>query len=233
MKLIDVCLTPDLIHLYAVADHTVVVVDIFRATSCMVTALAHGVKEIKPYDNLEACRAMKASGYQISGERDGKKVDGFDHGNSPYEYMVAGLKGSRIAFTTTNGTQAIARSTAAREVVIGSFLNLRAVVAHLRSSADDVLIVCAGWKGKFNLEDTLFAGALINALQDAYEPACDSALAALQLYTTSKADLKSALAQASHTKRLAKLNVTRDIDFCLTPDVYDVVPVLRDGALVI
>lgn len=231
VKTIDVCLSPDLMHLYRVADRTVVVVDIFRATSCMVTALANGVESITPFASLEECRAMKSSGYHTAGERDGKKVDGFDHGNSPFEYMVEDVKGSRIAFTTTNGTQAIARSLGAKEIVIGAFLNLAAVASHVKKVGHNVLVVCAGWKGKFNLEDTLFAGALVDALEGDFEPECDAPFAALHLYRSAKNDMKSFLANASHVKRLAKLNVVKDIEFCLSPDVYNVVPVLKNGIL--
>src|SRR5690349_11875109 len=117
MKSIDVCLSPDLMHLYPVADRSVVVVDIFRATSCMVAALANGVASITPYASLNDCLAMKSNGYDTAGERDGKKVEGFDHGNSPFEYMVEEMKGRRLAFTTTNGTQAIAKSLGAREII--------------------------------------------------------------------------------------------------------------------
>ena len=127
MKKIDVCLSPDLMHLYQTNHRSVVVVDILRATSCMTTAFAFGIKSITPFASLEDCRAMKAQGYYTSGERDGKKVDGFDLGNSPFEYMAENLKGQRIAFTTTNGTQAIAKALGAKEIVIGSFLNLSAV----------------------------------------------------------------------------------------------------------
>lgn len=231
MKTVDVCLSPDLMHLYSVADRSVVVVDIFRATSCMVTALANGVASITPFASLDDCRAMKEQGYDTAGERDGKKVEGFDHGNSPFEYMAEEMKGRRLAFTTTNGTQAIARSLGAREIIIGSFLNLSAVTTHLMESANNVLVVCAGWKGKFNLEDTMFAGALVGLLQGDFEPECDAPRAAELLYLSAKNDLKSSLANASHVKRLAKLNVIKDIEFCLTPDVYNVVPILRDGVL--
>jgi 2-phosphosulfolactate phosphatase len=233
MRTIDVCLSPDLMHLYPVGDRSVVVVDILRATSCMVTALAHGVESITPFASLDDCRAMTASGYLTAGERDGNKVDGFDRGNSPFEYMSEELKGKRIAFTTTNGTQAIARSVGAREIIIGSFLNLGAVTAHLRNSANNALIVCAGWKGKFNLEDTLFAGALVEALEGYYVSGCDAPLAAMHLYRCAKDDMKAFLANASHVRRLASLNVTKDIEFCLTRDVYNVVPILRDGVLTV
>jgi 2-phosphosulfolactate phosphatase len=98
MKKIDVCLSPDLMHLYQTNHRSVVVVDILRATSCMTTAFAFGIKSITPFASLEDCRAMKAQGYFTSGERDGKKVEGFDLGNSPFEYMAENLKGQRIAF---------------------------------------------------------------------------------------------------------------------------------------
>ena len=96
MKTIDVCLSPDLMHLYDVRDKTVVIIDILRATSCMTTAFAHGIESITPFAKLEDCIAMKAKGYFTAGERDGKKVDGFDLGNSPFEYMEEKLKGRKI-----------------------------------------------------------------------------------------------------------------------------------------
>ncbi|MEQ8573117.1 MAG: 2-phosphosulfolactate phosphatase, partial [Fulvivirga sp.] len=104
MKTVDVCLSPDLIHLYDVSDKVVVVVDILRATSCMTAGLANGVKSITPFENLEQCQAMKHQGYLIAGERNGQKVDGFDLGNSPFDYMDEKVKGKKVAVTTTNGT---------------------------------------------------------------------------------------------------------------------------------
>lgn len=233
MKTIDVCLSPDLMHLYRVHDRTVVIIDILRATSCMTTAFAHGIHSITPFAKLEDCIAMKAKGYFTAGERDGKKVDGFDLGNSPFEYMSENLKGRKIAFTTTNGTQAIAKAIEAKEIVIGSFLNLSAVTAHLLERDNSVLLVCAGWKGKVNLEDTLFAGALVDRVKEHIEPDCDAPLAARHLYSIAKDNLVGFLSNASHVKRLAKLNVHKDIEFCMTPDQYDVVPILNNGTLVI
>lgn len=233
MKKIDVCLSPDLMHLYKVSDRVVVVVDILRATSCMTTAFAHGISGIAPFAKQEDCLAMKAKGYYTAGERDGKKVDGFDLGNSPFEYMEEKLKGKKIAFTTTNGTQAIAKSEGAKEIIIGSFLNLSAVTNYLLKGDDNVLVVCAGWKGKVNLEDTLFAGAVVELLKEHIEPDCDAPLAAQHLYNQAKANLVDYLKDSSHVKRLARLNIFKDIEFCLTPDQYDVVPVLRGSELVI
>jgi len=231
MKSIDVCLSPELMHLYHIRDRTVVVVDILRATSCMVTAFAHGAESITPVPNLETCRAMKPKGYITSGERDGKKLMGFDKGNSPFEYMGSEVKGKRIAFTTTNGTQAIEKSREANKVIIGSFLNLSAVVKYLLFGQNNVLIVCAGWKGKVNLEDSLFAGAVVDKLRNHIEPDCDAPLIAHHLYTQAKNDMVGYLSNSSHVKRLARLNITKDIEYCLTPDRYEVLPKLKNGVI--
>ncbi|HEV8515359.1 MAG TPA: 2-phosphosulfolactate phosphatase [Cyclobacteriaceae bacterium] len=233
MKTIDVCLSPELMHLYDINDRTVVVVDILRATSCMVTAFAHGVESITPVANLEECLKMKTKGYVTSGERDGKKVEGFDKGNSPFEYTGEEIRGLKLAFTTTNGTQAIEKAKGAKEVIVGSFLNLTAVVRYLLLGENNVLIVCAGWKGRVNLEDTLFAGAVVEKLKDYLGPDCDAPLAAQHLYNVAKNDMVKFLEQSSHVRRLNRLNIHKDIEFCVTPDLYKVLPRLQKGVLVI
>jgi 2-phosphosulfolactate phosphatase len=220
-----------MMHLYDFRDRTVVIVDILRATSCMVTAFAHGADHILPFANLENCRAMKDHGYITSGERNGEKVQGFDNGNSPFEYME-GIRGKKIAFTTTNGTEAIDRSRGAREILIGSFLNLSAIANHILKGTNSVLVLCAGWKGKVNLEDTIFAGALVSRIKEAIVPECDAPLAAMHLYGTANRDLIGFLSTASHVQRLKRLDITKDISFCLTADKYDVVPFLDGEKLV-
>lgn len=232
MRTIDVCLSPDLMHLFQVSDRTIVVVDILRATSCMTTAFAFGTKQITPVAKLEECLALKSPETFTAGERDGKKVDGFDLGNSPFEYMEPHLKGKCIAFTTTNGTQAIMKSLGAREIVIGSFLNLKAVINYLKQSKNNILVVCAGWKGKVNLEDTLYAGALVELLKHDFDAECDAPLMAQHLYNSAKNNMEEFLNNSSHVKRLARLGIQKDIRFCLTPDQYDVVPLLINGVLV-
>jgi 2-phosphosulfolactate phosphatase len=231
MKTIDVCVSPELMHLYDVQNRTVVVVDILRATSCMVTAFAHGAASITPYANLEDCRRMKSKGYITSGERNGEKVPGFDKGNSPFEYMGDEVKGQKIAFTTTNGTQAIEKAKEAKQIVVGSFLNLTAVTHYLLLSEYNILVVCAGWKGKVNLEDTLFAGALVEALRNHIEPDCDAPLIAQHLYNLAKGDMVKFLSNSSHVRRLNRLSIHTDIDFCLKPDQYPVLPLLKNGVL--
>jgi 2-phosphosulfolactate phosphatase len=231
-RTIDVCLSPDLMHLYDVQQSLVVVVDILRATSCMTTAFAHGIESITPFAKLDDCLAMKAEGYYTAGERDGKKVEGFDLGNSPFEYMQPILKGKKIAFTTTNGTQAIAKSVGAQQIVIGSFLNMTALCQYLKNVNQNLLIVCSGWKGRVSLEDTIFAGAVVENLKEHFLLACDAPLAAQRLYLQGKHNMVDYLKDSSHVKRLAKLNIQKDIEFCLTPDQYSVVPVLRENVLI-
>jgi 2-phosphosulfolactate phosphatase len=232
MKKIDICLTPELLHLYELKDRIVVVVDILRATSCMTTALAHGVEKIIPVATLEECRALQQQGFITAAERDAKKADGFDLDNSPFSYMQEHLQGKTIAMTTTNGTLAITRSKEAIQVIIGSFLNKTAVVEYLRSQPHDVLILCAGWKGRVNLEDTLFAGAVVDELKDEFLIEDDATLGAHTIYGCAKYNMLKSMASSSHVKRLHRLNLAKDIEFCIREDEYQVIPVLQGDALV-
>ncbi|WPP53509.1 2-phosphosulfolactate phosphatase [Catalinimonas niigatensis] len=232
MKSIDVCLSPDLMHLYDVQDKVVVVVDILRATSCMTTAIAHGISSIRPVAEVAECKSLKAKGYLTAAERGGEKIDGFDFGNSPFEYMNENLRGKKMGVTTTNGTRAISLAKGAKKLLVGSFLNLSAVAHFLNEQAQDVLIVCAGWQGHINLEDTLFAGALAEQLTAKFTVACDSTLAAISLYHMAKNDMMVFLQNSSHVQRLRRLNLEEDIAFCLQIDQYEVLAVLEDGELV-
>lgn len=232
MKSIEVCLTPDLVTTYGVEGKIIVVVDILRATSCMTTALAHGIQSITPVATVEECRSLKEKGYLAAAERDGKTVDGFDFGNSPFTYMGNQFEGKKLAVTTTNGTLAITRSVKANEVVIGSFLNITAVVNYLKEQNQEIMVLCAGWKGRVNLEDTLFAGALVDMLKSDFDAENDSAIAALALYEMAKTNMLAFLKNSSHAKRLKGLSVTKDIEFCLTRDVYTIVPTLVNGELI-
>ena len=228
---IDVCLSPELLHLYSLEDTIVVVTDILRATSCMVTALASGVKAIIPIREVGDCMKMKNLGHLIAAERDGKKIEGFDLGNSPFSYQEKHLQGKTIALTTTNGTQAIKLSERAEEILVGAFLNLETIAKYLNDKEKNVLVVCAGWKGKVNMEDTLFAGALVEQL-DNFAAANDSALMAKILYQESKNNLLGVLMQCSHVQRLKNLGIEKDIEFCLQHNIYKVLPKMQQGALI-
>jgi len=233
MRKIEVCFSPELIHLHELKGKIVVVVDIFRATSTMVAAIANGVKEILPFPDLESCRVMQDEGFLIGGERNGHTAPGFEMGNSPVAYLKGGYSGRSLAMTTTNGTQAIDKSRGAEEILVGAFPNLQATVSYIQAQDKDVLIHCAGWKGHFNLEDSIYAGALVKALESTHPADEDGALAMKSLFEKEGHNLKGFLCQASHAKRLQNHGIESDIDFCLTLDLYDfVVKVDQRGFLV-
>lgn len=227
MKKIDICLTPDLIHQYDLSGMIVVMIDILRASSSITTAIAHGVAAVRPVESLTECRELKLQGYIGAAERSGKKVGGFDIGNSPFSYMNPELEEKTIAMTTTNGTTTLRKSKGALQVIVGSFLNYSALLAYLERLPCDILLHCAGWKGKVNLEDTLFAGAVIHGLKQLFEYDSDVPLMALNLYKQSRNDLKGAIVDSSHVNRLIGLGLEKDVDFCLKFDEYKVIPVLK------
>ncbi|AEL26516.1 2-phosphosulfolactate phosphatase [Cyclobacterium marinum] len=230
MKTIETCVSPDLLELHELTNKTVIVVDIFRASSTIVTALSNGVNTILPVKDLDQCKAYKEKGWLIAGERNGKQAEGFDLGNSPLAYLNLQFAEENVAMTTTNGTRAIslARKQAA-EVLIGSFLNLHATANYLQNSTNDVLVLCAGWKGKFNIEDSLYAGALSLALNWKHD--CDATFAMESLYRQVGTNLSDFLQKASHAKRLQNHDLEKDINFCLGIDQYNSVVYLSDEGL--
>lgn len=231
---VEVCFSPELYHLFEKPDAVVVVVDIFRATSAICTAFEHGAAAIIPVATLEEALDYKSKGYLAGGERNGVVQEGFEFGNSPFSYMGEHIKNREIALTTTNGTQAIDIAKNAPELVVGSFINLDALSRWLIAKEKDVVILCAGWKNRFNMEDSLFSGALTNLLlaSNKYKSDCDSANASSLVYRTARRDLMKFLRTCSHRKRLAHLNLEEDVKYCLTPNQSSMIPVLRGGKLV-
>jgi len=228
---LEICLTPDAVSFVDLTGKIAVVVDIFRATSCIVAGLASGVIHIIPVADIADALHYKSQDYITAGERNGGKVEGFDIGNSPFEHMAQERK--KIVMTTTNGTQAIesVKSTA-EQVIIGAFLNLKAVANYLKAQNKDVVIVCAGWKGRFNAEDSLFAGALALKLKSDFWWEGDETLFASHSYTSVKNNLSKILKHSSHYKRLEERGVEEDMGFCLEIDKFDNVPILKDNLLV-
>src|ERR1700754_3309113 len=178
-----VCLTPALLPLYNVAEYIVVVIDIFRATSSICYGIENGAEAIIPVSQVEECSAYREKGldYLLAAERDGKVVNGFDFGNSPFSYTKEKVSGKTVVLTTTNGTHALHLSRKAKKIVIGSFLNLTALCDWLKTQNDNILLVCAGWKNNFNLEDTLFSGAVVEQLKHLNFQPDDPAIAANDL----------------------------------------------------
>lgn len=231
---IEVCYTPQAYPLFHKDTSIVVVIDIFRATSAIVTAFYNGVGKMIPVATVDEAKEYQKNGFMAAAERDGEVIEGFELGNSPFGYMNNKVKGKTIAISTTNGTQAIEASRKASKILVGSFLNLDVLCEYLAQQKKDVILVCAGWKNKFNLEDTIFAGAVVEKLttESGFEITCDSAIASKHLYNIAKNDLFEFLSNSSHRNRLAKLDLERDIKYCLTPNQCPVIPVMEGKYLV-
>lgn len=231
-------LSPTLLHLYEVSNSIVVIIDVLRATSTIATALYNGAKSVIPVDSVARCIEI---GRQIqgitAGERDGKIAEGLEYGNSPFEYPREFIEGKTLVLTTTNGTRLLhmALEKGAKEIVTGSFPNLSAVCAHLIEMKQNVILGCAAWKDRVNMEDTLFAGAVISKIKQHFTINCDSSHMAETMYEKGKKDLFTFLQKndASHYHRLMNFGLEKDIRYCLGADSAKVLPIYKEGKLIV
>jgi 2-phosphosulfolactate phosphatase len=232
------CLSPALLNLYDVSSSIVVIIDVLRATSTIATALYNGAKCIIPVDSVAECiRLGKQIDGITAGERDGKIAEGLVHGNSPFEYPKEFIGGKTLVLTTTNGTKLLhmALDKNAKGIITGSFPNLSAVCDYILAKKQNVILGCAAWKDKVNIEDTLFAGAVISRVQEHFAINCDSSHMAETLYQAGKKDLYGFMKKnnASHYQRLTGFGLEKDIRYCLTADGANVLPEYEDGKLVV
>jgi len=230
-------LSPALLHLYDVSSSIVVIIDVLRATSTIATALHNGAKEIIPVDSVTDCiRIGKETGGITAGERDGKVAEGLTYGNSPFEYPASFIAGKTLVLTTTNGTKLLhmALDKNAKGIITGSFPNLSAVCNYLVAQKQPVILGCAAWKDRVNIEDTLFAGAVISRIKDHFNINCDSSAMASSLYEVAKSNLFDFMKtkQASHYLRLSNFGLEKDIQYCLTEDNANTLCIYEDGKLV-
>ena len=231
---LEVCLSPALLHLYDVKNSIVVIIDVLRATSTICTALYNGAAKVIPVASVEECVNIgKQLGAITAGERDGKIADGLQYGNSPFEYPRDFVEGKTLVLTTTNGTKLLHMAKDAIQIITGSFPNISAVCDYLVAQGQNVILGCAAWKDRVNMEDTLFAGAVVDRIRQHFNVNCDSAVAAQTLYHAAKDDLFGFMKQASHFQRLARYGLENDIRYCLTPDGANVLPLLKDGELIV
>lgn len=230
-------LSPALLHLYDVSSSIVVIIDVLRATSTIATVLFNGAKHIIPVDSVAECiRIGKQIEGITAGERDGQIADGLVYGNSPFEYPKEFIKGKTLVLTTTNGTKLLhmALERGAKGIITGSFPNITAVCDYLIAKKKPVILGCAAWKDRVNIEDTLFAGAVINRVRDHFDINCDSSKIAETLYNDAAEDLYGFMEQkyASHFQRLSNYGLQKDIQYCLTPDSANVLCVYEGGKLI-
>ena len=230
---INVILSPpeiDLLPQTDLRETTCVVFDVLRATSSMVTALAHGAGEIHPVRTIEEALALKARfpDAVLGGERLGERIDGFDMGNSPLEYRD--LAGKRIITTTTNGTIALRACEKAERVLVGALLNLEALVAELAGLAPErITIVCAGTFRELALEDVIAAGAVCANLPGAVLN--DAAQVALSVFERSKHDFLGALRESRNGQALTAAGRDSDVQWCAQSSIYDTVEHMQAGII--
>lgn len=231
---LEVCLSPALLHLFDTRETIVVIIDVFRATSTIAAALHNGARCVVPVASVKECVEL---GLEIpdsitAGERDGKVAEGLSHGNSPLEYPRAFVADKTLVLTTTNGTRLLHMVKDPADIITGSFLNLSAVCDFLVQRGRNVLLACASWKDRFNLEDALFAGAVIERVGAHFNINCDSACATQSMYKDAGGQYYEYLKKGAHYKRLSAFGLERDMEYCTTRDVHPVVPILRGRELV-
>jgi len=234
---INVVLSPANVDELYFSGKTTVVVDILRATTSILTALMNGAKEIVPVGSVEF--AMKASSNMfggqtlICGERNAKKIDGFNLGNSPLEFVSEVISGKSLVFFTTNGTKAIVKAKYSDEVIIGSFLNLSAIAKYLIELNKPFEILCAGRNNSFCLEDTVFAGKLISEITALVQDVelSDSGFASVAIAKTFGKNLKKMFADSEHGKFLIENGFEEDLKYCAKLNITKDIPVFASNVI--
>ncbi|HAX94678.1 MAG TPA: 2-phosphosulfolactate phosphatase [Bacteroidales bacterium] len=231
---LETCFSPALYEPERHVGSIVVVIDILRATSAICTAFEHGAESIIPVATVAEAREYKDKGYLVAAERDGFVLDFADFGNSPFNFTPEKVEGKTIVYSTTNGTGIITLASSAGSIIIGSFLNITAIVRWIKNQRKDVVLFCSGWKNRFNLEDTICAGAMADRiLSDAvYSTSCDSTYAALDLWSLARTDLIGYFEKVAQRSRLRDKGLDDCIPFCLGMDFTSKVPVYQNGVLV-
>ncbi len=235
---IEVFFSPSQIDDLFLRDKNVVVIDVLRASTTVITALNNGAREIIPVNTIES--AVKVSGNLFGdvvlrgGERNGKMIEGFNLGNSPFEYTAESVKGKSIIFYTTNGAPAMWKARYAKNLLIAGFVNITAVVNKIKEIKDDIYILCAGKQTQFCIEDAVCAGMLTKLLIDDEETETDfndSAVAAVALFKNFSKNLLKMARTCDHGKYLIEIGFDKDIEFCTNIDTFDVVPELSANVL--
>ena len=214
-----------------------VIIDILRASSSITTAINNGAKKVIAVedmsDAMKIAQTMDQSDYLLCGEKGGVKIEGYDLGNSPLEYTPEIIKGKTLIFNTTNGTKAIKKAALANRIYIGSFLNQGSILRALKEHDDEVVLICAGWRGRLSLEDTIFAGSLIYNMCGGVLPedTKDGAKVAFGLFEKFGDALEDTIRKSDHAQRLEKLVPEEDVPFCCNVDAFDVLPGMKDGII--
>ncbi|MCL1874220.1 MAG: 2-phosphosulfolactate phosphatase [Clostridiales bacterium] len=213
-------------------DKVVVVFDVLRATSTMITALANGASRIIAVDTMEAAQEAKARFPEalLCGEREGVIIPGFDLGNSPGEFTIQVVGGKTLITSTTNGTPAICAAQGAQEIWLGAILNARAVAMKAFDQAKDLALVCAGTNNQASVDDLLGAGSVVyHICQDGQECRLnDSARLAQIVYEKYRDNLCEGLLASNHGQKLHSMGHSLDILHCAR-EGWEIIPILKNG----
>ncbi len=231
---VEVCFSPALFpDIVTQGEFVVVLVDVLRATTTICTAVANGVEGIIPVATHAEARRLKAEGYLIASEKDGVQLDWADFGNSAFSFTREAIGGKTLVYCTTNGTRALHIASSASGVAMGAFINISAVTAWLAARQQNAVVLCSGWKNKFCLEDTLFAGALTARLLETgrFHTECDSAHAAMDLWGVAEGDVLGYIEKAAQRHRLGRLGLDDVIPYSFAFDQVYVVPVFDGEAI--
>ncbi len=231
----EVVFSPALFPYRRLKENTIIVIsDILRATTSICAAFNHGVGAIIPVETLEEARVYKDKGYIVAGERIEHSFEFADFGNSAYDFMNDDIIGKEVVHSTTNGTVAIttAKEGGGDEVLIGSFTNLKVLTDYILEKNHDVIVLCSGWNNQFCLEDSVYAGALLDVLTTGFTIRDDAAIACIELWYRAKDDLKGFMEKASHLHRLRKYNMGEVFDLTFTLNTMPVIPRLEGDRLV-
>lgn len=220
-------------------NKTAVVIDVLRATTCMITALGNGASAIRAASSITEARRharkLGRSNVLLCGERGGIRIPGFDLGNSPLEFTPKTIGGRQLIMATTNGTRAVRKAEGARAIIIASFCNATAAASLILKQKRDVAILCSGKEGDFSLEDAACAGLIVTRLRKELPAlgANDLAVACEALYLQWKRDIHMLLSQAEHGRYLAGIGLKKDLEICAKTDSTKTVPVWQKGRIVL
>ncbi len=220
-------------------EHSIAIVaDVLRATSTIVTALANGCKSVIPVAEIDEARQtaarMPRKEIILGGERKGRRIDGFDFGNSPQDYTAESVSGKIVITTTTNGTKALVHAGHAKKTLVLSFLNMTAVANYVLSCDDDIALVAAGIYGEFSLEDSVCCGVLLQQLVGASPGQFkldENAEYALRLAQKHNGRIDEMLHDSPHGDFLRKINYASDLAVCARVDSQPIVPTFKDGRI--
>jgi 2-phosphosulfolactate phosphatase len=237
---VDLFLIPGSFTEHRLAGKTLVLIDVLRASTTICQALKAGARAVipvlEPGEAAEMRAKIGADLALLGGEREGIKIEGFDLGNSPYEYVESRIKGKTIILTTSNGTRGYMKAGLSHLIMTGAIVNISAVVEKIVAAGNDLAIVCAGKEGDFSIEDTLCGGMIIHKL--AFEKKVelelnDAAALARLLYRSNSNTLMEAMAGGEHGRYLEKIGFGSDVEMAAQVDSIPVVPILKEGRIIL